>query len=130
MKQQIVSVALLIGMLALVGCEKENRDIEVYSFPKEISQITCSFYSQGKENILEIEPTDFDAISKWFCNLELTACDEPEAVEGGEAYCFMVNGKDAFDYEDRGGKSYIISGKNSYKVSNPSIPPIREKNID
>lgn len=127
MKRHTIAAVLLMGMLALAGCEKEKRDIEVYSFPKELLQITCSFYSQGEESILEIKPTDFDEISTWFCNLDLTACDEPEAVEGGETYWFMVNGQDAFGYEDRGGEAYIICGKDYYKVSNPSTPPICEK---
>ena len=66
-------------------------------------------------------PNDFIS---WFYDLELTACDEPEAVEGAESYTFKVAGKDAFTYEDRGSEAYIIIDSNYYKVSNPSTSPI------
>ena len=63
-------------------------------------------------------------VISWFYDLKLTACDEPEAVEGGESYTFKVDGEDAFTYEDRGSEAYIIINGAYYKVSNPSPPPI------
>ena len=98
----------------------------MYLFPEPTILITGSFYSQGKETTFEIGSENYgpnDFISRFY-DLELTACDEPEAVEGAESYTFKVAGKDAFTYEDRGSEAYIIIDSNYYKVSNPSTPPI------
>lgn len=67
-----------------------------------------------------------NTVIKWFYDLELTACDEPEAVEGAESYDFYVKGENAFTYENRGSEAYIIIDSNYYKVSNPSTPPINQ----
>ena len=88
----------------------------MYLFPEPTILITGSFYSQGKETTFEIGSENYgpnDFIS-WFYDLELTACDEPEAVEGAESYTFKVAGKDAFTYEDRGSEAYIIIDSNYY----------------
>ena len=133
MKKLIALVLALICVLSLAGCQKTSASCqktisasEVYLFPEPTILITGSFYSQGKETTFEIGSENYgpnDFIS-WFYDLELTACDEPEAVEGAESYTFKVAGKDAFTYEDRGSEAYIIIGGNYYKVSNPSSPPI------
>lgn len=64
----------------------------MYLFPEPTILITGSFYSQGKETTFEIGSENYgpnDFIS-WFYDLELTACDEPEAVEGAESYTFKA----------------------------------------
>ena len=71
-------------------------------------------------------PNDLSTLSfiEWFDGLKLTACDEPELVDGAEVYDFYVKGEHAFYYENRGLEAYIIIGGNYYNVSNPSTPPI------
>ena len=105
MKKLIALVLALICVLSLAGCQKTSASCqktisasEVYLFPEPTILITGSFYSQGKETTFEIGSENYgpnDFIS-WFYDLELTACDEPEAVEGAESYTFKVAGKDAF----------------------------------
>ena len=132
--KKIVAMGLcLVLALSLAGCgQKAVSGPEVYSFPEPTTLITGTLYSQGQETTFEIgsedyDPNDFSTLSfiLWFDGLKLTACDEPDIVEGGKAYDFYVEGENAFRYEDRGeGEAYIIIGGNYYNVSNPSTPPI------
>lgn len=131
MKKLMTLVFVLVCVLNLIGCQKTISGSDVYSFPEPTTQITGSLYSQGQETAFEIGSEDYDpndlsttAVIKWFYNLELTACDEPEVVEGAESYHFNVKGESAFTYEDRGNEAYIVINSNYYKVSNPSTPPI------
>lgn len=131
MKKFIAFVLTLVCMLSLAGCQKTFSGSDVYSFPEPTTQITGSFYSQGQETPFKIgsenyDPNDISTVSviKWFYDLKLTACNEPETVEGGESYHFDVKGESAFTYVDRGGdKAYIVIASNWYKVKNPSTPP-------
>lgn len=130
--KKVLALALSLAFaLGLAGCQKVTRGSELYSFPEPTTQITGEFYSQGQEIPFEVGAEDYDpndlsanAVITWFYDLELTPCDEPEAVEGSESYIFKVNGKDAFTYEDRGDEKYIMIDSNFYKVNNPSPPPI------
>ena len=110
MKKLITLVLALVCVLGLVGCnQKAVSASEVYSFPEPTTMITVSFYSQGEETAFEIGSEEYDSndlsttpVINWFYDLKLTACDEPEAVEGSESYEFYVKGESAFTYEDRG----------------------------
>ena len=131
MKKWTVFAFAWICLLSLTGCQKTMDASEVYAFPEPTTLITGSFYSQGQESAFEIgseqyDPDDLSTIPVicWFYDLELTAGDEPEAVEGAECYDFYVKGEHAFTYEDRGHEAYIVIHSNYYKVSNPSAPPI------
>lgn len=131
MKRIYALLLVLICALSLVGCQKTFSGSELYSFPEPTTQITGYFYSQGQKNTFEIgseeyNPNDLSItpVISWFYELELTACDEPEIVEGSESYGIYVKGEKAFTYEDRDSESYVIIGGNYYKVSNPSDPPI------
>lgn len=102
----------------------------MYSFPEPTTLITGSIYSQGQENTFEIGSEDYDptnlstnSIIKWFYDLELTACAEPEAVEGSKGYTFGIDGEDVFTYEDRGSEAHLIIDSTYYKINNPP-PPI------
>ena len=132
MKKLIALVLVLVCVLSVAGCQKTISASEVYSFPEPTMLITGSFYSQGQETPFAIGSEEYDPnnlstipIISWFNALEMTACDEPEEAEGAESYTFMVDGKDAFTYEDRGSEAYIIIDSTYYEVSNPSPPPIR-----
>ena len=136
MKKLIALVLTLICVLSLASCQKTISASEVYSFPEPTQMITGSFYSQGQETAFEIGSTEYAAddlatipVIKWFYDLNLTACDEPEIVEGSEIYVFYVKSEKAFTYEDRGNEAYIIIGGTYYEVSNPSNPPIYENEI-
>lgn len=132
MKKLIPLVLALVCMVGLVGCgQKTVSGSEVYSFPEPTTLITGTFYSQGQETTFEIgseeyNPDDLSTIPiiKWYYDLKLTACDEPEVVEGAESYNFYVKGENAFTYEDRGSEAYIFIDGNYYKVGNPSNPLI------
>ena len=132
MKKLITLVLALVCVLGLVGCnQKAVSASEVYSFPEPTTMITVSFYSQGEETAFEIGSEDYDPkdlstneVIQWFYDLELTPCDEPEAVAGSEGYTFRVQGEDVFTYEDRGKEAYLILENTYYKVKNPSPPPI------
>lgn len=132
MRKLITLVVALVCVLGLVGCsQKVVSGSALYSFPESTTMITGVFYSQGQETAFEIgseeyDPNDLSAapVINWFYDLKLTACDEPEEVEGSESYDFYVKGENVFTYEDRGSEAYIIIGGSYYKVSNPSAPPI------
>ena len=131
MKKLIAFVFALTCALSLAGCQKETKGSEVYSFPEPTTLITGTVYSQGQETEFEIGSEDYDpndlstnAVIQWFYDLELTACDKPEATEGSESYDFHVNGETVFTYEVLGNEAYIIIDNTYYKVSNPSTPPI------
>ena len=119
-------------VLCLAGCKKTIGGLELYAFPEPTMLITGTVCSQGEETAFEIGSEDYDPkdlstapVIAWFYNLEVTACDEPEAVEGAESYTFQVEGEYAFTYEDRGGEAYLITGGHYYEVRNPSAPPIK-----
>lgn len=131
MKRFMVFIFASICVLNLVGCQKTIRGSELYSFPEPTMQITATFYSQGQETVYEIgsenyDPDDLSVIPliSWFYDLELTACDKPEAAEGAESYTFQVDEKEAFTYEERGSEAYLIMDNNCYRVNNPSTPPL------
>lgn len=131
MKKSMSVVLVLLCILSLVACQK-NIESKVYSFPESTKKITVIFHSQGQETTFEFgvennshNNMDSNPIIKWFYGLELIACEAPEVVYGAENYIFEVNGKDAFTYEDRGTKAYIIISGDYYKVNNPSTPPIK-----
>ena len=131
MKKLTALVLALVCMFSLAGCQKKIKGSELYSFPEPTTHITGAFYSQGQETAFEIGSEDYDpndlstnSVIRWFYDLELTACDEPEAVEGSESYSFNVKGEAAFTYENRGSEAYTIIDGNYYKVSDPSAPPI------
>lgn len=118
--------------LCLAGCKKTIGGLELYAFPEPTMLITGTVCSQGEETAFEIGSEDYDPkdlstapVIAWFYNLEVTACDEPEAVEGAESYTFQVEGEYAFTYENRGGEAYLITGGHYYEVRNPSAPPIK-----
>ena len=131
MKKSIILVFVLICAMGLSGCQKTVNGSEVYSFPEPTTQIMGIFYSQGTENefIIGSEEYNLDDLSvmpiiKWFYELELTICEEPEVVEGAEHYSFFVNEEEVFGYQDRGSQAYIIVNDTWYEVKNPSAPPI------
>lgn len=133
MKKLMALVLALVCVLSLVGCQNAIKGSEVYSFPEPTMLITGTLYSQGQETTFEIGSEDYDPndlstipVISWFYDLELTACDKPEAVEGAESYDFYVEGESAFTYEDRGSEAYIIIDSTYYAVKNPSKPPIEE----
>lgn len=119
-------------VLCLAGCKKTIGGSELYAFPEPTMLITGTVCSQGEETAFEIGSEDYDPkdlstapVIAWFYNLEVTACDEPEALEGAESYTFLVEGEYAFTYENRGGEAYLITGGHYYEVRNPSAPPIK-----
>lgn len=119
-------------VLCLAGCKKTIGGSELYAFPEPTMLITGTVCSQGEETAFEIGSEDYDPkdlstapVIAWFYNLEVTACDEPEAVEGAESYTFQVEGEYAFTYENRGGEAYLITGGHYYEVRNLSAPPIK-----
>lgn len=136
MEKLTALVLALVCVLGLAGCHKAIKGSEVYSFPEPTTIITGTFYSQGQESAFKIGSEDYNpndlstnSVITWFYDLELTACDKPEAVEGAESYDFYVKGENAFTYEDRGSEAYIIIDSTYYAVTNPSNPPI-EKNTE
>ena len=91
-------------VLCLAGCKKTIGGSELYAFRTNHALWNSSTVcSQGEETAFEIGSKDYDPkdlstapVIAWFYNLEVTACDEPEAVEGAESYTFQVEGEYAF----------------------------------
>ena len=134
MKKYIAIILSLICVWSLAGCQKTISGSEIYSFPEPTTQIKGSFYSQGEveEFVIgseEYNPDDLSVmpVVKWFYELELTACEQPEDGEGAEHYSFIVNGESVFSYQDRGSEAYIIVSDTWYKVKNQLAPPIDDK---
>ena len=136
MKKLITLVLALVCVLGLVGCnQKAVSASEVYSFPEPTTMITVSFYSQGEETAFEIGSEEYDSndlsttpVINWFYDLKLTACDEPEAVEGSESYEFYVKGESAFTYEDRG--SLVYKGRKVALYGGAYAPSYLPNDID
>ena len=131
MKKWMAFILLLVCAVIFASCQNAIQGSELYSFPEPTSEIVVFFYSQGRESQIEIGSEKYDsedlsttAVINWFYELKLTACSEPEMVEGAESYRFYVKGKSALSYEDRGNEAYIIIDGSYYKVNNPSSPPI------
>lgn len=131
MKKWITVIITLVCVLGLIGCQKAKSGSEVYSFPEPTAKIEVKFYSQGAVNEIvigseEYNPEDLSVVTvmEWFYALELSPCEKPEDVEGGESYGFYVSDELVFSYQDRGSESYIIVADTWYKVKNPSVPPV------
>ena len=108
MKKHIVFVFAFVFILCMAGCQKTVDASAVYGFPEPTMQIKVTFCSQGIEQMYVIGSEEYDPddlstlpVISWFYDLQLTACDEPETVDGAESYIFKVKGEDAFIYEDR-----------------------------
>lgn len=54
----------------------------------------------------------------------MSECEKPEDVEGNNFYSFVVDGKSAFGYDDRGKTAFVSINEKWYEVKNPTIPPI------
>ena len=137
MKKIISLVLMLVCVLTLVGCQNTINGSDVYSFPEPTTLITGTLYSQGKEQAFvigseEYNPDDLSVmpLMEWFYGLELSPCEQPEDVEGGEHFDFSVNGEWGFSYQERGSDAYIIVSGTWYKVKNPAAPPIDAKNYE
>lgn len=132
MKKWIMVLVTLVCVMSLIGCQKTKSGSEVYAFPEPTAQIEVSFYSQGAVSDIvigseEYNPEDLSVVEviEWFYGLELSPCEKPEDVEGGESYGFYVSDELVFSYQDRGSEAYIIISGTWYKVKNPSVPPIK-----
>lgn len=131
MRKIWVAVVLISCVIWLAGCQKTIPGADVYAFPEPTTQINGFFYSQGAEYMFSVGSEEYLAndmsvipVMEWFYGLEMTACEVPENVEGGESYTFYVNGEYAFSYQDRGNEGYIIISDTWYKVKHPSAPPV------
>lgn len=121
MKKYIVFVLMAIFAFSLVGCQETTHGLDIYTFPEAPKEIKCMVYSGGVEKETVIN----DVVMDWFYDLNLTPCEQPEDVEGAEAYSFVVDYETAFIYQDRGNnEAYVISNAQWYKVTNPSTPPL------
>ena len=95
--------------------------MDVCTFPEESDEIKCQVYSGGTEKEYAIN----DDVIEWFNGLKLNACEQPEDVEGAEAYSFEINSEMVVTYQDRGNnEAYLICHGKWYKVMNPSTPPL------
>ena len=131
MKKWITVLVILVGVLSMIGGQKAKSDLEVYAFPEPTTQIEVKFYSQGAVSEIVIGSKDYNpedlsvvGVIEWFYGLELSPCEKPEDVEGGESYGFYVSDELVFNYQDRGNEAYIIVSGTWYKVKNTSVPPI------
>lgn len=127
MKKLSICHILLLLLMIVIGCGKEDNRKMVYIFPNSIMQIKVSHITLFNPQVYIIESDDPDLINKivqWFYGLELIECERPADVDGNELYVFEVNGESVFEYDNRGGgMDYIIIGDAYYEVNNPSIPP-------
>ncbi len=135
----------MVMVFAFAGCGEnedvspyEIRDTEdissVYNFPEPTYHIVINHFVCGKSEAIEFGSEKYNEdsmlktapIYQWFYDLEILheaiSSEDIEAVEGNAAFTFVVNGKEAFTYDYRGDKSYIIIGDNYYEVCNPSNP--------
>lgn len=131
MKKHIFIAWVLFFVLTLTSCQKAITGSEVYSFPEPTTSITVSFCAQGQETVFAIGSKENNentssvvSVIEWFYSLEMTVCDKLEAVEGAKSYIFYIKESDAFTYEDRGTKAYILMEDSCYKVKNPTNLPI------
>lgn len=121
MKKLLIFVFMAMLTLSLAACQKPLNGSDVCTFPETSEEIKCQVYSSGTETEYAIN----DGVVAWFNGLKLNACEQPEDVEGAEAYSFVVNFEMAVIYQDRGGdEAYVVCNGNWYKVANPSTPPL------
>lgn len=138
MKKFVNFVVAMVLAASLAGCasapSNHNSSMkisgsDVYFFPEPTIQIKVTRYSALDKtefiigpDVYDINDTSVMPILKWFHGLELEECEEPEPVDGNACYHFEVDGKDAFDYDSRGGDDFVIVNNKWYSVKNPSLP--------
>ncbi len=143
MKKSVILVAIVTFIF--VGCNQEKPPTttsdfdlalteyeDIYTFPEPTIQIKVTRSSQGKKtefvigpDVYDIEDTSVFPIIKWFGGLELTKCRwAPKITEKNVYYDFVVDGKEAFGYYEKGEKAFIFVENKCYKAENPSTPPI------
>lgn len=121
MKKLLIFAFVAMLTLSLAACSKTVNGSDVCTFPEVSEEIKCQVYSGGTETEYVIN----DDVIEWYYNLKLNACDQPEDVDGAEAYSFEVNSEMFVIYQDRGSnEAYVICNGNWYKVMNPSTPPL------
>lgn len=121
MKKLLVFAVVAMLTLSLTACQKTVSGLDVCTFPEESDEIKCQVYSGGTEKEYVINAD----VIEWYYNLKLNARDQPEDVDGAEAYSFEVNSEMVITYQSRGSdEAYIIRNGNWYKVTNPSTPPL------
>ena len=128
LKTKICGLAIIL-IVALSGCGGTMSSFEdVYSFPEVIEQIELihsSALETAKYIFTEDDEEDIKLIRKWFDNLELKKCAQPEQVDGNESYRFEINGEPAFVYDYHGSESaFIVVNDEYYKVKGMSTPPV------
>lgn len=121
MKKLLIFAFLAMLTLSLASCSKTVNGSDVCTFPKVSEEVKCQVYSGGAEKEYVIN----DDVVAWFNGLKLNACEQPDDVEGAEAYSFEVNSELVVIYQDRGSdEAYVVCNGNWYKVANPSTPPL------
>lgn len=121
MKKLLIFAFVAMLTLSLAACQKTVNGSDVCTFPETSEEIKCQVYSGGTETEYAIN----DDVIEWYYSLKLNACEQPEDVEGAEAYSFEVNSEMVVIYQDRGSdEAYVIYNGNWYRVINPSTPPL------
>lgn len=121
MKKLLVFAAVAMLTLSLTACQKTVSGLDVCTFPEESDEIKCQVYSGGTEKEYVIN----NDVVEWFNDLKLNICEQPEDVEGVEAYSFEISSEKVVTYQDRGNnEAYVIYNGDWYKVANPSTPPL------
>ncbi len=126
MKKKIAIILTVILILSLVACGKIVESNEVYAFPEPPTEINITNYGCGRAATYSLE--EFNSIMNWFYKLKIAETNhEPEPVEGNQLFEIIVDGKEAFSYDNRGNKAYLYVNDKIYKVKNPTNPPYDEK---
>lgn len=150
MKKILAGILALVMVLAFVGCGK-NEDVPpdeirdpknihaVYDFPEPTYHVVINYEGAGKSEAFEFGTEEYseDSILKtapileWFYDLEIQpegiSAEDIEPVDGNEVFTFVVNGKEAFWYDNRGNEAYLCVDGKYYVVSNPSNPITESK---
>lgn len=136
---------MTIITLVFVGCKSNKSSTyvsefdlaeaeyeDIYSFPEPTIQIKVTRSSQGEKtefvigpDVYDIEDTSVRPIMKWFSGLKLTKRKwSPKITDENVYYDFVVDGREAFGYYEKGEKAFVFVGNKCYKVKNPSSPPL------
>ena len=151
--KKVLSIVLVLAMvLAFAGCGpndnslpheiRDTKDIHfMYDFPEPTYHIVVNYEGAGKSETFEFGAEEYSEdnmlkvspLVNWFYDLEIQpesiSPENIEPAEGNEVFTFIVNGEEAFWYDNRGNKAYLCVDGQYYVVSNPSNP-ISESGAD
>ena len=111
--KKIFNLALILGTITLISCEKENKNDDPINFEKEYTELFAIGGAVNKWDSMDPEPMKLESKDNFVIEVDLIKCNEnklikfcmtkgkdwsqtdylvPATVEKDQAYCFLKEG--------------------------------------